>query len=195
MYAKAVRTLGQGGIVAYPTETFYGLAVDPVNASAVRALYALKNRQADKALTFLVPDRLSLISHIASIPGRYEVLIQTFWPGPLTLVFEASTECALPVKEDDNSLAIRISSSPVAHTFCQQWGGAITASSANISGEPPLSCPDAVRELWGNSIDYILDGGRSRGGKPSTIVKDCGSNLTVVREGAIPSSTIFKIIS
>ena len=195
MYATAVRTLREGGIVAYPTETFYGLAVDPTNASAVRSLYALKNRQAEKALTFLVPDFNALFPHIASIPARYEVLMQKFWPGPLTLVFEASNESLLPVKEDDNSLAIRISSSPIAQTFCRHWGSAITASSANISGEPALSTPEAVRELWGDTIDFVLDGGPTRGGKPSTIIKQSNSGLTVVREGAISTSAIYKTIS
>lgn len=195
MYAKAVRTLHQGGIVAYPTETFYGLAVDPTNASAVRSLYALKNREAEKALTFLVPDLHSLSPHISSIPASYGVLMQTFWPGPLTLVFEARGNSLLPVKADDNSVAIRISSNPIAQTFCQQWGHPITASSANLSGAPALSSAEAVRELWGDAIDYVLDGGDTKGGKPSTIVKQSSSGLTVVREGAIPSSTIFNTIS
>lgn len=195
MYTKAVRVLRQGGVVAYPTETFYGLAVDPTNTVAVSTLYDLKKRDPDKALTYLIPDQSSLYPFVRSIPEVYSALMAAFWPGPLTLVFEANEKCIVPVKKDDNSLAIRISSSPVAQAFCQQWGDIITASSANISGEPPLSTAEDVKKLWGDSIDYILDGGNTQGGKPSTIVKYGAAGLSIVREGVIPAGTISKSIS
>lgn len=170
-YKNAVQVLRDGGIVAYPTETYYGLAVDPLNAKAVAALYRLKSRESDKALSFLIPDKRTLLQHVSVFPTAYEQLTEKLWPGPLTLIFRKADNSLLPSKTDDNSLAFRISSHTTAQNLCHLFGNAITASSANISGEPAFSSAEEVRKQWGNKIDYIFDGGKTPGGSPSTIVR------------------------
>ncbi len=194
-YERAVQVLHEGGIVAYPTETYYGLAVNPENAEAVAALYRLKRREADKALSFLVPDKTILSRHIADFPRAYVQLVEKFWPGPLTVIFQKKNTCLLPSKGDDNSLAFRISSHCVAQKFCQLFGEAITASSANISGQSAFSTAEAVEKQWGNQIDYILDGGKTSGQMPSTIIRYKKRAIEILRVGVVTEIEICKVLS
>ncbi len=189
-YVQAVQALQQGGIVAYPTETFYGLAVDPANVSAVNSLYRLKQRESEKAISLLVPDLTILSSYISELPRAYEILIKRFWPGPLTLVFDSSDKTAQYLSRKDQSLAIRVSSHPVAQTFCSLHGSAVTASSANISGHPALCSAEEVREVFGDKISYILDGGRTPGLSGSTIVKCRAHECHILRQGMISYAAI-----
>jgi len=193
-YELAVQVLHEGGIVAYPTETYYGLAVDPANQEAVAALYHLKLRESNKALSLIVPDLLTLYQYSLQFPPVYKILTDTFWPGPLTLIFTATKSCVLSLKKDDNSLAIRISSNPVAQKFCSLWGNAITASSANISGKPALSSAEAVKKQWGSQISYVLDGGETAGGTPSTIVRCKEYCCEIIRDGVITEHDISKVL-
>ena len=189
-YVQAVQALQQGGIVAYPTETFYGLAVDPANASAVALLYRLKQREATKAISLLVPDLTVLSSYLASYPEPYKTLIKQFWPGPLTLIFDPPDNTLQYVSRNNLGLAIRISSHPVAHEFSRLFGGAITASSANISGRNPLCSAEAVREVFGETISYVLDGGKTPGIDGSTILKCKGHECYILRQGIISQAAI-----
>lgn len=189
-----MQTLHDGGIVAYPTETYYGLAVDPTNDEAVAALYRLKLRQATKALSLIVPDLVTLSQYSSQFPKVYKLLTDAFWPGPLTLIFPATDSCELSLKKEDNTLAIRISSHPVAHKFCSLWGKAITASSANISGEPALSSAEAVREQWGSQVNYVLDGGKTPGGTASTIIRCDAYNCEIIRNGVVTEHDIRKVL-
>ena len=154
-FMLAVQALQQGGIVAYPTETFYGLAVDPANAAAVSALYQLKQREAEKAISLLVPDLATLSSYVSPFPTAYKILMKRFWPGPLTLVFEPVDRSFQHISKRDQTLAIRISSHPVAHRFCRLFGAAVTASSANMSCNSALCTAAEVRELCGEKVAYV----------------------------------------
>ncbi len=193
-YALAVQALNDGGIVAYPTETYYGLAVDPANPKAVAALYRLKHRESNKALSLIVEDRLTLSRYSSQFPAVYKLLTDKFWPGPLTLIFTAAESCKLSLKKDDNTLAIRISSHPIAHRLCSLWGNAITASSANISGKPALSSAEDVKKQWGAKISYVLDGGTTTGGKPSTIVRCEKNSCKIIRNGVVTEIDIRKVL-
>lgn len=193
-YERAVQVLQSGGIVAYPTETFYGLAVDPENAQAVSALYRLKQRESRKPLSLLVPDRLTLSRYTSDFSEACKLLSNAFWPGPLTLVVRTANPNIKGLCKEDSTLAIRISSHPVAAKFCRLWGGAITASSANISGQPALSTAAEVRKLWGEKIDYVLDGGTTPGKSPSTIVRCDGFNCRILRHGVISFEDIRNVL-
>ena len=194
-YERAVQVLREGGIVAYPTETYYGLAVNPESAEAVSALYRLKRRAPDKALSFLIPDQTILLKYIADFPTAYRQLVENFWPGPLTLIFRKSDKCLLPSKNDDKSLAFRISSHTVAGKFCQLFGEAITASSANISGQSAFSSAEEVKKQWGNKIDYILNGGKTPGEMPSTIIRYKKNTIEILRTGVVTKQEIRKVLS
>lgn len=196
-YQHALIALKKGGIVAYPTETFYGLAVDPNNEQAIAALYALKQRETSKPLSILIPDKSFLAKLSCQVPHVYKILIKAFWPGPLTLV--CSVPDLLHIESplyQHETLAVRLSSNCVATQLCKFWGGAITATSANISGSPPLLCAEDIRNLLGAKVDYILDGGSTPGGKGSTIVKFSQTTKTVfvLREGVVKTREIVKTL-
>ncbi len=188
----ALKTLRAGGIVAYPTETFYGLAVDPENGQAVAALYDLKKRSREKALSLLIPEQEYIPSITDSCSESYEKLIKQFWPGPLTLVFEKREDYLPFLTGGDGSIAVRVSSHPVAYDFCHQWGRAITATSANLSGHPEMITAEDIYKLWGDRISYILDGGKTAGGPGSTIVRcETGRGMCeIVRRGRITEQEI-----
>lgn len=194
-FLKAVATLREGGIVAYPTETFYGLAVDPDNEQAVKALYALKGRDPEKPLSLIVSNRSSLARYVGSIPPCYEVLMDNFWPGPLTLIFPAAAETSSCLTGDGRTIGIRISSNVTAASFCEMCGGAITATSANLSGKKPCVSAEEVRSQLDKRCDYILDGGIVAGGPGSTFVEGGSGELTIVRSGAVPVSSIADVLS
>lgn len=191
---QALQTLKQGGIVAYPTETFYGLAVDPENDQAIASLYALKQRERRKPLSLLIPDLEELFSVASSCPEAYVKLIDTFWPGPLTLIFPAKKSVSSALTGGETTVAVRISSHPVAMELCALWGRALTATSANVSGEPALVTAKDVYDLWGDQVSFILDGGITPGGKGSTIIRcfDKEKECRIIREGVIDLSEISR---
>ncbi|MBU0943489.1 MAG: threonylcarbamoyl-AMP synthase [Proteobacteria bacterium] len=193
-YKAALETLEKGGIVAYPTETFYGLAVDPWNDQALSALYDLKKRERWKPLSLLVADETVLCSYVRSFHPLYHSLIRSFWPGPLTLIFPAQKETSLLLRGGGDTLAIRISSHPVAQKLCTLWGGAITATSANESGQPPLESVTQLKTLWGDRVGYVLDGGPVAGGKGSTMVEIIDDEVRIVRNGVIDAKKIFQAL-
>lgn len=185
----AVQYLQQGRIVAFPTETYYGLAVDPTNPIAVDRLYQLKQRPVNKPLLLLVSELESLQNIISGIPGAFKPLIAKHWPGPLTLIFPASDEVNPVVTAGTETVGIRISPHPVASKFVSAFGNAITATSANVSGMNPARTAAEVKEMFGEKIDYILDGGATPAGLCSTIVGIENSGLIVIRQGEIDISS------
>ena len=189
-YQTAIDCLRQGGIVAYPTETFYGLAVDPENHRAVAALYALKKRAADKSLSLLVPDVTVLACCVDTISTPHQRLIGLFWPGPLTIIFPARKDFLPAVNGEKGDLAIRLSSHPVAARLCALWGRPLTATSANISGDVPAITASQVRNQWGQERVTVLDGGKVAGGLGSTIVQCRGGACYILRAGAVSTEKI-----
>jgi L-threonylcarbamoyladenylate synthase len=193
-FEQALQSLKQGGIVAYPTETFYGLAVDPENDQAIAALYALKQREKRKPLSLLVSNLEQLLCVASSCSKSYEKLIDAFWPGPLTLIFPAKKHISSALTGGGTTVAVRISSHPVATELCRLWGRALTATSANVSGSEPLVSASDVRALLGDQISFILDGGTTPGGKGSTIIRclDKKKICQIIREGAIDTLEISQ---
>ncbi len=196
-YKFALDALAKGKIVAYPTETFYGLAVDPYNEQAIAALYALKNRDPLKPISLVVAETTQLQEIVSHFPSVYTTLMQAFWPGPLTLIFSPAKAAKLCLVRDQDSLAIRIPSHPVARELCRLWGGPLTATSANVSGQLPLSSAQDVYALWGEQVACILDGGITPGGLGSTIVSylEDTRELHILRHGVITETAIIKKIT
>ncbi|MCF8056128.1 MAG: threonylcarbamoyl-AMP synthase [Desulfocapsa sp.] len=193
-YQQALVTLQQGGVVAYPTETFYGLAVDPENDQAIAALYALKKRERQKKLSLLVPNLKVLSSCTSFISIPYQHLIEVFWPGPLTLVFPAKENVFPCLTGEGKTLAIRISSHPIAAKLCLLWGRPLTATSANVSGETGFVTADQVRRQWGGKVGSLLDGGKVPGGQGSTIVCCTESTCRILRTGVISEKEIAEAL-
>lgn len=181
----AAELLRQGKIVAFPTETYYGLGVDPDQDQAVQKLYQLKQRNSEKPLLLLI-DREDLLEQVVEvIPTKFRILMKKFWPGPLTLIFPARKSVNKRITANSGTVGVRISPNPIANALVVEIGKPITATSANISGEKPATSAMDVYKMFGDQIDYILDGGNAKGELGSTIVAECQDRLVVLRCGQL----------
>lgn len=183
--ARAVGEIQRGGIVAFPTETFYGLAVDPFSRTALIALYKLKKRAADKPILVLIDHVAQLSLLVKRIPEQYIPLMEKYWPGPLTLIFPAKKSLPVELTGGTGTIGVRISPHPLAKELLRVAGTPLTATSANISGLPPPRTFQEVIEMFGPSLCCVLDGGTTAGGLSSTVVGMSGGTPTVLRKGPI----------
>lgn len=191
-YRRAVAVLEQGGVVAFPTETFYGLAVDPFNEKALKDLFILKGRPRNKPFLVLIQDETQLSGLTSSIPSVYRPLMRAFWPGPLTLVFPAGVNISSVLTGKSAGVGVRISPHPVARIFGQLWGKPMTATSANRSGMTAARTAAEVRHYFGDEVDCILDGGETPGGMSSTVVGEHQGKLQLIRAGVIEFSSVLE---
>jgi len=187
--------LRQGGIVAFPTETFYGLAVDPFVAGAMAKLFTLKRRSPDKPLLLLIDELDRLGELVAAVPPLYGTLLARFWPGPLTLIFQARAGLPTGLSDVRGTIGIRLSSQPMACSLAAATSGVITGTSANPSGVPAAISAKEVKELFPTGLARILDGGKAPGGLGSTIVAESGGALRLIRGGVIPFSEILAAVA
>ena len=192
---RAVAVLNSGGVVAFPTETYYGLAVDPLNPLALNQLFSLKQRDISKPILTLVYDHESLTSLVREVPDVYIPLMEKFWPGPLTLIFQAKLNLPVLLTANTSTVGVRQSSDPFAQQLVQSFGRPITATSANVSGRHAAIDAHEVRAQFSNKIDLVFDGGRTPGIIGSTIVGLSGSKLKLIREGMISFEEILQAVA
>lgn len=192
---RAAVVLRQGGIVAFPTETYYGLAVDPFCESAIARLFQVKRRPAHKPLLLLI-DRVEQLPEVAAaIPHQYQELMAKFWPGPLTLIFPANKDLPGLITGNTGTVGVRISPHPIARRLIRATGKPITATSANLSHLMPAKTAHEVLTMFQDKLDYILDGGETAAGLCSTIVGLDGGQLILIRRGQIDlDSAIGKAV-
>jgi len=188
--AQACAILRAGGVVAFPTETYYGLAVDPFNQAALARLFTLKGRSSDKPVLLIVGQPSQLASLVAEIPPPFPLLMEKFWPGPLTLVFPGAASLPRRLAGPDGSIGVRVSSHPVARQLVRAFGQPITATSANLSGRSPAVAASGVVAQLGPEVDTVLDGGETPGGQGSTLLGYQEGKVCLLRAGVIP---FFKI--
>lgn len=192
--AEAVDLLRKGKVVAYPTETLYGLGVDAADASAVRRLRALKGRDEGKPILVLV-DGLTMLESIAGpIPDAAKRCVDRFWPGPLSIVLPADSRLPRELTAGTGTICARVSSHPVARLLPSLLGSPITSTSANPSGSPGAESADAVAEAFGPGVDLILDAGTALSPTPSTVIDFTSAKPRVLREGAVPREALFRVI-
>lgn len=171
--------------MAFPTETFYGLGADALNHEAVARVFRVKGRPAEKPLLVLV-DSLAMVAAVAlEIPPRARRLMERYWPGPLTIILPARPEVPAALTAGTGTVGARIPSHPLALALVQAVGGPVTAPSANPHGAPSPTTAAEVRAALGDRIDFVLDGGPTPGGLPSTLVDASSAPVRVVRLGAI----------
>lgn len=193
--AHACAILRAGGVVAYPTETYYGLAVDPFNSAALARLFALKGRSPDKAVLLIIANPSQLSGLVSEIPSVFTIPMQQFWPGPLTLVFPGAASLPEILTGYRGTIGVRVSSHPVARELVRAFGLPVTATSANLSGYPPAVTASGVREQLGTEVDAVIDGGKTPGGLGSTILDCCEGEIRLLRDGVIPFSRIEASLS
>jgi L-threonylcarbamoyladenylate synthase len=194
--SEAARLLRQGGLIAFPTETYYGLGVDPFNAEALQRLFAVKQRQPDKPVLVLVAEQAQVTELVAEVPAVLRRLMAAFWPGPLTLVFPGRSTLPPLLTGGTGNIGIRQSPHPLAADLLRAFGGPITATSANRSGAPPATTAVEIQERLGSEIDLILDGGTTPGGAGSTLVGcDQGQRLCCLRVGVVAFEDVCKAAS
>jgi len=191
-----VSCLRKGDIVALPTDTFYGLAVDPVNLYAVESIYRLKTRQKHKPLSLLISSLAQAYELARDTDSMLDRLADRFWPGPLTIIVRAGTKLPLRSTANTGNVAIRVPDAAIPRTVVERFGLPITATAANLQGASECTHAAAVRDQIGDRIPLIIDGGPTPRSLPTTIV-----DLTlgegrweILREGAIPTHEVVMVL-
>lgn len=186
----ARRVLRSGGMVAFPTESFYGLGVDIRNERAIRKLFEAKGREPDQPVLLLIDSTENLEQWAVGIPGTAFRLMEQFWPGGLTLVLEASSRVSPLLTANTGKIGLRLSSHRVARALAGRAGGAVTGTSANLSGRPACRTAREVFSALGPTVALILDGGETRGESGSTILDMTESPPMLLREGMVSRSAL-----
>jgi L-threonylcarbamoyladenylate synthase len=188
------RLLAAGGILALPTETFYALAADPLQPTALKRLFALKGRAEDKPVLLLVADTEMVRQVALEVPETGLRLMARFWPGPLTLILPARGELPDLVTAGTGTVGVRQPRQAVVCRLLAALGFPLTGTSANRAGREPLTLAGEVAREFGGDVDLILDTGPCPGGLPSTIVDVTVAPPRLVRTGAISNDELREII-
>lgn len=180
------KTLLEGKIIIYPTETFYAIGCSALSSKAIKKIYTLKKRDTGKPLLVLVNSWKMLEVYIAAISYRQRELLEKHWPGPVTAIFEGVTGLASELNRDQSGIGFRMTSSSYAKEIISLTGIPLVGTSANISGGKEISEVAEAMKVFGKEIDLYINGGTSPGGLPSTVVnlKD-PLNPVIVRQGAV----------
>lgn len=187
---RAGYIIREGGIVAFPTDTVYGLGVDVFNEQAVRKLYRVKERSRQRPASILIKEGSELDDLVLEVPDAAKVLMEAFWPGALTIVFRASGKIGSALTAGSGTIGIRIPENRIAISLIEISNVPITGSSANISGNAAASCKEEVLEQLEGKIDMVIDGGASNSRVPSTVVDLSDGKLNILREGKIPKAVL-----
>jgi L-threonylcarbamoyladenylate synthase len=191
----AAKVILSGGVVAVPTESFYGLAVHALDEKAIERLFDVKQRREDNPVLILISSKESLSSYVTEVSEKARKLMEHFWPGGLTLVFFANPILPRSLTAGTGKIGVRLSSHPVPTELARAVGAPITGTSANRSGQPSCSTAEQVMEAVGKDIDLILDGGKTTGGKGSTVLDVTVDPPVVVRDGIVSRDELSPFLS
>jgi L-threonylcarbamoyladenylate synthase len=184
-FARCRDVISAGGVIAYPTDTFYGLGADPRNPDAVKRLFEIKGRPTGQPILLLLHNRGKVREWAQGITTEAEALMDAFWPGPLTLLFTALPSVLQELTGGTGCIGLRVPGNAVTRRLLEALGTALTGTSANRSGGPALQTAQDVAAAIGGQVDLILDCGSTPGGKASSVVDVSTAGLTMVREGAV----------
>lgn len=182
--ARAGQVVKGGGIIVYPTETFYALGVDPRSRKAVQNLFKVKAREPGQPILLLLHEQSRVCDWASEVTPEAERLMKQYWPGPLTLVFKARKDVPSLLTGGRGTIGLRVPGSALTRRILETLGP-LTGTSANISGEQSLRTAGLAAGVFGDLVDLILDGGATPGGKPSTVADISTGRLTILRQGAI----------
>ena len=189
---KGIQILKRGGVIAFPTDTVYGLGADAFNPRAVERIYEIKKRPRHLPLPLLIDDveQLAVLA-VKPLPEIALFLAKRFWPGGLTLVVPKAAH--LPGYLGNTNIAVRVPAHPVCLALIQAINNPLIGTSANISDKPSVVTAGEVRQQLGNEVDLIIDGGRCPGGSESTVVDVTGGGAVILRHGIIPEEEINRV--
>jgi L-threonylcarbamoyladenylate synthase len=182
---EASLLIKRGGVVAFPTETLYGLGANALCEKSISKVFQIKGRTDKKPLPILIDRKESLYKYVTSVPEKAKRLIENFWPGVLTIIFNASSNLPLLLTGNTGKIGIRISRNIIAQQLVKQTGIPIIATSANISGHKGCKTALEVYEALGYNVDLIIDDGETKGLSGSTIVDGTLNPVIIIREGIL----------
>ena len=191
-----VSCLRKGDVIALPTDTFYGLAVDPVNLHAVEQIYKIKTRPRNKPLSLLIASLAQAYELARDTDPLLDKLAERFWPGPLTIIVRAGGKLPLRSTANTGNMALRVPAAAIPRAIVERFGLPIAATSANLRGASECSNADCVRDQLGDQIPLIVDGGSTGQAQPTTIINLTlgGGRWEILREGAIPTNDIVTVL-
>lgn len=192
--AAAGKALKNGEIIAYLTDTLYGIGGDAGSLVAIEKIFALKGRATEKALPVIIGEKEIASHYVQEIPDSAEILIEQFWPGPLTLLFKAAASVPSKLIGDSGKIAMRLPAAKLARELANHLGAPLIATSANRSGEPVLSAAAAIAEIFGEQLALVLDSGPPLQTQPSTIIDVTTVPPLLVRLGVVPVAEIRQYI-
>jgi tRNA threonylcarbamoyl adenosine modification protein (Sua5/YciO/YrdC/YwlC family) len=192
-----VSCLRKGDVVALPTDTFYGLAVDPVNLHAVEQIYQIKTRQKFKPLSLLIASLAQAYELVRDSDPLLDKLAERFWPGPLTIIVEAGTRLPLRSTANTGHVALRVPDAAIPRAVVERFGLPITATAANLQGASECTNAACVRDQLGDLLPLIVDGGPTGRTQPTTIVDLTlgDGRWEILREGAIPTHEVVSVLN
>jgi L-threonylcarbamoyladenylate synthase len=194
-YSRAAEIIARGGVIAFRTDTFYGLGADPFNRDAVQRIKQLKGREQHQPILIVLSERAAVKRFVAEPSRAFQLLADRFWPGPLTLIGDAVAEIPEEVTAGTKTIGVRLPDDDRVRALVQACGGALTATSANPSHQKPARTAPQVFSYFDNGIDLIVDDGDVVTDRPSTVVDACGVAPRLIREGAINWSAIRAELS
>ena len=187
-------TIHRGGIIAFRTDTFYGLGADPLNREAVRSIKQLKGREGDKPILIVISELDQIERLITDRTRSFHLLAERFWPGPLTLIGNAAPMVPEEITAGTGTVGVRLPGGDKVRALISECGGALTATSANPSHQPPAKTAQEVHQYFGEKIELIVDGGRAQTDQPSTVVDVSGTEPRLIREGVMVWSEIQTVL-
>ncbi|MGH9903416.1 MAG: L-threonylcarbamoyladenylate synthase [Pyrinomonadaceae bacterium] len=188
----AAEVISAGGVIAFRTDTFYGLGADPFNRRAVSAVRTLKGRDDGKPILVVIGDESEAERFFASDSPLQRAIRQRHWPGPLTIVAPARDEVPEELTAGTGTIGVRLPEDEQLRSFIRACGGALTATSANLAGEPPARDAEAVARSFPVGLELIVDGGEARGDKPSTVLGVGRASATLIRDGAVTRRELLE---
>lgn len=186
--------LDLGGIIGFPTDTYYGLGANPLNEEAVQTIFKIKNRPGNKPFIILVDSVITLTDFVSHIDQNTQKLMDEFWPGPLTILFRVNPLLPAKLTAHTGKIGARIPGNVITRHLLEKIGHPLTGTSANISGDENLSTAQDVNHALGPQISAIVDGGKCPGEKESTVIDPTVSPPVIIREGAISREQIEAVL-
>ena len=187
---RIAQVVATGGVIAFRTDTFYGLGADPFDRAAVQRIKELKGREDDKPILIVISNLDQIERFIAMPSHSFQLLSKEFWPGALTLIGKARPEVPKEITAGSGTIGVRLPNDERVRALVRACGGALTATSANLSHEPPASSAVAVQHYFVEGIDLIIDDGESQTDAASTVVDATGDKPKLIREGVVAWSEI-----